>query len=90
MFLLPAISTIIEFTLHSLNNDKKKGLAIMISISFSIMSALFNLFAMRRNALLVKDKDQQSFLRDMARMPAIVLEFLLFPFVWLWHKSSKN
>lgn len=90
MFLLPAISTIIEFTLHSLNGDVNKGKAIIISITFSILSAIFNLFAMRRNALLVKDKDQQSFGRDMAKMPLIVGEFLFYPIVWLWRKSKKK
>jgi hypothetical protein len=90
MFLLPAISTIIEFTLHTLNGDVNKGKAIIISISFSILSAIFNLFAMRRNALLVKDKDQQSFLTDIAKMPAIVGEFMFYPIVYLWRKSKKK
>jgi hypothetical protein len=90
MFLLPAISTIIEFTLHSLNGDKRKGTAIIISITFSILSAIFNLFAMRRNALLVKDKDQQSFGRDIAKMPGIVAEFMFYPIVYLWRKSKKK
>ena len=90
MFLLPAISTIIEFTLHTLNGDAKKGTAIIISITFSILSAIFNLFAMRRNALLVKDKDQQSFWTDIAKMPAIVGEFMFYPIVYLWRKSKKK
>lgn len=90
MFLLPAISTIIEFTLHTLNGDANKGKAIVISITFSILSAIFNLFAMRRNALLVKDKDQQSFGRDLAKMPAIVAEFMFYPVVYLWRKSKKK
>jgi hypothetical protein len=90
MFLLPAISTIIEFTLHTLNGDVKRGQAIIISITFSILSAIFNLFAMRRNALLVKDKDQQTFARDMAKMPSIVAEFMFYPIVYLWRKSKKK
>lgn len=90
MFLLPAISTIIEFTLHTLNGDVKRGQAIIISITFSILSAIFNLFAMRRNALLVKDKDQQSFLTDIVKMPGIVAEFLFYPVVYLWRKSKKK
>jgi hypothetical protein len=90
MVLLPAISTIIEFTLHSLNGDAKKGTAIIISITFSILSAIFNLFAMRRNALLVKDKDQQSFGMDIIKMPGIVAEFMLYPIAYLWRKSKKK
>jgi hypothetical protein len=90
MIMLPAVSHMIEFTLHTLNGDANKGKAIVISISFSILSALFNLFAMRRNALLVKDKDAHSLWHDLKRMPAIIAEFLLYPFFWFWRKSKKK
>ncbi|MEO8649865.1 MAG: hypothetical protein ABI539_11930 [Acidobacteriota bacterium] len=90
MIMLPAFSHTIEFTLHSLNGDANKGKAIIISISFSILSAIFNLFAMRRNALLVKDSDAQTFWHDMKRMPAIVGEFMFFPLIWLWKKYKKK
>jgi hypothetical protein len=90
MLLLPGFSHMIEFTLHTLNGDVNKGKAIMISITFSIVSAIFNLFAMRRNTLLVKDNEAQSFGRDMARMPLIVGEFMFYPIIWLWRKSKKK
>lgn len=86
MILLPAFSHLIEFTLHTLNGDANKGKAIIISITFSLLSAIFNLFAMRRGTLLVKDKDEQSLWNDMKQMPWIVGEFLLYPFTWLWRK----
>ena len=90
MILLPAISHMIEFTLHTLSGDANKGTAIIISITFSVLSAIFNLFAMRRNALLVKDADAQSFARDMAQMPLIVGEFIFYPLVWLWRSYKKK
>ncbi len=90
MILLPGFSHMIEFTLHTLNGDANKGKAIIISVSFSIISAIFNLFAMRRNTLLVKDKDAGSFASDMAKMPKIVLEFMFYPFIWIWRKSKKK
>lgn len=90
MIMLPAFSHLIEFTLHTLNGDANKGKAIIISISFSIISAIFNLFAMRRNALLVKDTNAQSFMEDIVKMPKIVGEFVLFPFIWIWQRSKKK
>lgn len=90
MILLPALSHVIEFTLHTINGDANKGKAILISISFSVLSAIFNLFAMRRGALLVKDKREQSLLKDLAGMPRIVAEFIFYPFVWIWRKSKKK
>lgn len=90
MILLPAFSHVIEFSLHTLNGDVNKGKAIVISVSFSIISAIFNLFAMRRNALLVKDENQQPLWKDMVKMPKIVGEFLLYPFIWMLRKSKKK
>ena len=90
MIMLPAFSHMIEFTLHTLNGDVNKGKAITISIAFSIISAIFNLFAMRRDALLVKDDRAQSLGQDLVQLPKIVGEFMFFPLVWLWNRSKKK
>lgn len=90
MVMLPGFSHIIEYSLHSLNGDANKGKALIISITFSIISAIFNLFAMRRGTLLVKDKQQQSFAKDMLQMPKIIGEFLLYPFLHFWRKSKEK
>src|SRR5687767_6615588 len=90
MIMLPAFSHMIEFTLHTLNGDVNKGKAIVISISFSILSAIFNLFAMRRDALLVKDARAQSIGQDLIRLPKIVAEFMFYPLVWLWRRNKAQ
>jgi hypothetical protein len=90
MIMLPAFSHMIEFTLHTLNGDVNKGKAIIISITFSIISAIFNLFAMRRDALLVKDDRAQSLGQDLVRLPKIVGEFMFFPLVWLWRRNKAK
>ena len=90
MIMLPAFSHMIEFTLHTLNGDVNKGKAIVISISFSIVSAVFNLFAMRRDALLVNDARAQSLGKDLAQMPKIIVEFMFYPIIWLWKRSKKK
>lgn len=90
MLMLPAFSHLIEFTLHTLNGDVNKGKAIIISITFSIVSAIFNLFAMRRNTLLVKDANAGSLGQDLVKMPKIVGEFMFFPLIWLWRRSKRK
>ena len=90
MIMLPAFSHMIEFTLHTLNGDVNKGKAIIISISFSIVSAIFNLFAMRRDALLVKDARAQSLGQDLVKLPKIVVEFMFYPLIWLWNRHKKK
>ena len=67
-----------------------KGRAIAISVVVSAISAIFNLFAMRRGALLVKDESQQSIWRDLKRMPWLALEFLSFPLVWTIRKKKDR
>jgi hypothetical protein len=90
MIMLPAFSHMIEFTLHTLNGDVNKRKAITISIAFSIISAVFNLFAMRRDALLVNDSRAQTLGQDLAKMPKIVGEFMFYPLIWLWKRSKKK
>ncbi|MEO6333524.1 MAG: hypothetical protein ABIO91_00940 [Pyrinomonadaceae bacterium] len=90
MIMLPAFSHTIEFTLHTLNGDVNKGKAIIISISFSIISAIFNLFAMRRDALLVKDARAQSLGQDLAKMPKIIGEFIFYPVAWVLNRRKKS
>lgn len=90
MIMLPAFSHMIEFTLHTLNGDVNKGKAIIISITFSILSAIFNLFAMRRDALLVKDARAQSLWQDIVKLPKIVGEFMFYPLVWMWRRHKAR
>lgn len=93
---LATFSHIVEFFVQSAYDQQTgvngKGRAITISVIVSAISAIFNLFAMRRGALLVKDESQQSIWRDLKRMPWIALEFLSFPLVWTIRKkrASKN
>ena len=67
-----------------------KTTAVLISILGSVISAVFNLFAMRRGILLVKDESQQSFWRDIKQMPWIVFELVSYPLVWSMKRSKRR
>jgi len=86
MIMFPAYAHIVEYTLHTLNGDKNVNKSIVFSIIFSALSAIFNLFAMRRGAMLVKDAEQQPFWRDLKKMPIIFAEFFSYPFIWIYRK----
>jgi hypothetical protein len=64
--------------------------AILISVVVSIISAIFNLFAMRRGALIVRDESMQSFWRDLVRMPWLIFEFISFPLVWTYKRKRAR
>lgn len=92
--ILAAFSHVIEFGVQTIYDNQTgvngKGRAITASVVVSAISAVFNLFAMRRGALLVKDETQQSIWRDLKQMPWIALEFISFPLVWTRKKTKKR
>jgi hypothetical protein len=69
---------------------KGKTAAVLISILGSVISAVFNLFAMRRGILLVKDESQQSFWHDLKQMPWIIFELVAYPLVWTMKRSRRK
>ena len=92
--ILAAFSHLIEYGVQTVYDNQTgvsgKGRAIAISVFVSAISAVFNLFAMRRGALLVKDESQQSIWRDLSRMPWLAFEFISFPLVWTLRRSKKK
>jgi len=92
--ILAAFSHVIEYIVQSVYDSAAgthgKGKAILVSVIISVISAIFNLFAMRRGALLVKDESQQPLWRDLIRMPWIALEFISFPLVWTVKKQRAR
>lgn len=91
---LAVFSHLMEYVVQTFYDTQtgvdRKGKAIAVSIIISAISAIFNLFAMRRGALLVKDESEQSIWRDLKRMPWLAFEFLSFPLIWTWRKSKKK
>ncbi len=88
---LPAFSHTVEFVTHyaqerylydlfaASENSVARQRAFAISVLFSVLSALFNLFAMKHGVLLVGAGDETKTLwDDMKRMPRMVGEFTAF------------
>jgi hypothetical protein len=85
MVLMPIYSHTMEYTLHTLHGDQNRNKSLAISISFSIISALFNLFAMRRGVLITgEDTENESLWADLKKFPRIVVDFVGFLPVRLW------
>ena len=92
--ILAAFSHLIEFGVQTIYDNQTsvngKGNALAASVIVSAISAVFNLFAMRRGALLVKDETQQSIWRDLKQMPWIALEFISFPLIWTRKRTKRK
>ena len=73
---LPTIQHTIEFGIHWMRGTPNLKLSIGTSIVFTIYSTLFNLYSMRRGALLV-GQDAQPIGRDIVRFPALFVGFVV-------------
>ena len=71
---LPAIIHGLEFGLHWMRGTPNLDLSILVSISYTAMAMLFNLYAMRRGVMVVGDR-QRPFLDDMKMIPSIAVGF---------------
>lgn len=83
MLILPLISHLFEFAIQTVfayatSTQDHTDEAILRSITVSIISALFTLFAMRRNVMIVGDEDSKSFWHDISSLPRLIFDFIAF------------
>lgn len=83
MILIPAISHVFEFFIqygfaHFTQTSDHTDEAILRSISISIVSALFGLFAMRRDVMIVGEEESKSIWNDLGRLPLLIFIFVGF------------
>lgn len=77
MIVMPTLNHSLEFALHWSNGTKKLTASMFASIALSVLSAVFNLFAMQRGAFIV-GAERQSLLDDFRQLPQIIFDFLTF------------
>ncbi len=58
--------------------------AVTFATGLSVLSTLFNLFIMRRGAMVVGE-DSQPLWRDLMRIPFLLVQFLIAGPLWLWN-----
>ena len=76
MLLLPLVAHTGELLLHWLRGTPRLAESLAASIVFTVLSTSFNLFAMRRGAL-ITGHDSRPLLHDLARMPALFVAFVM-------------
>lgn len=75
---IPAASHAVEFLVHSRAGTARLTLSVMASVSLTLVTSAFDLFAMRRHALLT-GAGALPLWDDLARMPALIAGFLALP-----------
>ena len=76
MLFMPAVDHTLEYALHYANGTKKLAASIAASVSLSMLSSVFNLFAMRRGILIVGD-ERASLIDDLRRLPRVIFDFVM-------------
>jgi len=100
---LPTISHSIEYFTHyaqeryfseifPASENKSRQIAFAVSVLFSVLSAMFNLFIMRHGVLLVgAGQESKSLWSDIKRFPLLIVEFLSFlPIEIINYVKSRN
>ncbi|HEY6328167.1 MAG TPA: hypothetical protein VI756_02440 [Blastocatellia bacterium] len=83
IIVLPAINHVVELSIHWARGTQKLGASVVVSVLFSVLSGLFNIFAMRRNVLIVGE-GRRSLLDDLRRVPLVLVAFLATPPLAVW------
>lgn len=83
LMVVPLISHLLEFFFqfafaHFTGTNDHTDEAIVRSICVSIISALFTLFIMRRNVMIVGEAESKSLFHDLVRLPVMIFQFCAF------------
>jgi hypothetical protein len=76
MLLLPLASVASEFLVHWLRGTPNIAASIAASMVFTALSTLFNLYAMRRDVLVV-GSSRRSLRQDLIRLPHLLFDFAI-------------
>lgn len=83
MIVLPLSSHSLEFAVHWLRHTPHLKASIVASMSFTVVSTLFNFYAMRRGSMVV-GKGSATLAQDMRGMPRVIAGFLAVVPLWAW------
>jgi len=83
MVLLPILSHSLEFLVHWLRHTPHLKVSLISSITFTVFSTLFNLYAMRRGTMVV-GRNAPSIGADLRAMPRVIGGFLAALPLWTW------
>jgi hypothetical protein len=89
MVLLPLSSHSLEFVVHWLRHTPHLKASIISSMSFTVVSTLFNFYAMRRGTMVV-GKNAVSIGADMRALPRVIGGFLAVLPLWAWRSLRSR
>ncbi|HME05581.1 MAG TPA: hypothetical protein VKG25_00970 [Bryobacteraceae bacterium] len=76
LVVVPLVSHSIELAIHLLRHTPKIKTSIISSIVFTLISTLFNVYAMRRGVLVCGRNQGQTILEDLKQVPRLIAGFV--------------
>ncbi len=89
MVVLPLASHSLEFVVHWLRGTPHLKASIIASLCFTAVSTLFNIYAMRRGAMVV-GQHSKSLAHDMRAMPRMIAGFVASMPLWAWRRLRSR
>lgn len=89
LVLVPTLTHSIEFAIHYLRATPNLKTSIIASVCFTLVSTTFNLFAMRRGAL-VSGHGAWSISEDVRALPSLIAGFLTAAPLALWRCARRS
>lgn len=94
MLLVPGLSHLIEFIVNGIYEQYAEthsgSKSIAASVGFSVLSAIFNIFIMRRGVFIVGEKGEQSLGKDLKQIPVLIAEFVSFLPIEVWKMMVRG
>jgi hypothetical protein len=87
---LPACNHTIEFLVHWTRGTPKLAQSVIASITFTVISTLFNLYAMRRGVLVTDDDQPKTLAEDFTHMPRLIAGFLAVGPAAVWRATRRR
>ncbi len=90
VIVLPSCNHAVEFLVHWSRGTPKLATSIIASVTFTIVSTLFNLYAMRRGILITDDETRKTLAEDFAHLPRIIAGFLAVGPAAVWRAARRK
>lgn len=76
LIVLPTTAHALELLVHRWQATPMLGLSIVLSMTLTAVTTSFNLYAMRRGALVVGERDGRSLGADLVALPGLIVSFI--------------
>jgi len=93
LLVVPLVSHSIELAIHLLRHTPKMKTSIISSVIFTLISTLFNVYAMQRGVLVCGRGEGQTVLEDLKQVPRLIAGFVscgpIAGYRWLASRLAK-